>query len=58
MKKKKMKILLLATMLALFLGQSNIAHAVEKSEPVITENNTLEDEPVMIKNDTEGVFSV
>ena len=33
---------------------SNIAYAVEKSEPVITENNTLADEPVMIKNDTEA----
>lgn len=51
---KKTKILLLATMLALSLGQSNIAHAVEKSEPVITENNTLADEPVVIKNDTEA----
>ena len=53
-KTKKMKILLLATILALSLGQSNIAYAVEKSEPVITENDTLTDAPVAIKNDTEA----
>lgn len=51
---KKMKLLLVAAMLALSLGQSNIAYAVEKSEPVITENNTLVDETVTIKNDTEA----
>ena len=51
---KKMKILLVAAMLALSLVQSNITYAVDESEPVITENNTLADETVTIKNDTEA----
>lgn len=53
-KMKKMKILLLATMLALSLGQGNNIVYAEKSEPVTMENDTLTDASVAIKNDTEA----